>query len=220
VFRGLAGRLGITSAHYGEALFALCGFASSTALCVQTADACKHGKLRPLPALLGATAHEGMRTSCLILGTSLLTFRALGGRYFSLLPSDYASLGAFRSAVTSTPAGLDYADSRHRGAIEMAGRVAGCHTCGTRRAAVYIADHQPPLKLVKRQNAGFLRRRVLGPVSQSFFPQCAECSLVQSRAVRLEPSKRPLHYHLSTFRPYHLTGAVLAGLWWMYTPRY
>ena len=92
--------------------------------------------------------------------------------------------------------------------MNIAGKIVGCHTCGT-RSAEYIADHQPPLKFVKRENAKFWRKYFLGPISQDFYPQCKACSLVQSQVVRMEPSKRPLNYHWTTIRAHQFTGLAI-----------
>lgn len=49
----------------------------------------------------------------------------------------------------SLPATLEYASQEKRQALAVLGKNFGCHTCGTRAPATYIADHMPPLKTVK-----------------------------------------------------------------------
>ncbi|CAN0501039.1 unnamed protein product, partial [Laminaria digitata] len=49
----------------------------------------------------------------------------------------------------SIPATLEYASDSKRQALGALGRNFGCHSCGVRSPASYIADHMPPLKTVK-----------------------------------------------------------------------
>jgi len=210
--RLVAGRIGITSAHRGEFLVAYGGLVTSMAASVQAADAVLTRRWRSWDEVIGHASVE--RQLQLQLGMALfglLAFTALGGRYYSLLPSDFASLGAFRNQAARNVATLEYAGARDRGAMTIAGRIVGCHTCGTRKSAEYIADHQPPLKFVKQANDTWLRRLVLGPMRQEFYPQCRACSTVQSHVVRLDGKRthRPLHYHWTTLRAYHFTGLAI-----------
>lgn len=156
----------------------------------------------------------------------LVTFRMLGGRFLALLPSDCANVGAFHSPRGVLEATLDYADVKNRGKVEGAGRAFGCHTCGrrsnSRNKLRYIADHQPPVKFVLRENARFVNRYLLkgirAPVRQHFYPQCNECSLKQSKIVRkdMAGTRSALVYHFRSVRPYHLTGAFVGLWWWWY----
>jgi len=211
-----AGRLGISSAHRGEALAAYAGLAGSSVLSVLALDAVAHKRLRPIRDIFGPSSAEQATSIAGVILVGIACFHALGGKYYSLLPSDYASLGAFRHSRGRTVAGLDYADAKNRGAMDLAGRLIGCHTCGTRRALAYIADHQPPLKFVKRANQTWYRRLALGPMAQEFYPQCKTCSNIQSQVVRMEPAKRPLNYHWSALRAYDGTGLALGFAWSLY----
>ncbi|CAN0473997.1 unnamed protein product, partial [Hapterophycus canaliculatus] len=58
-----------------------------------------------------------------------------------------ASLSLRLSA--SLPATLEYASDAKRQALAALGKNFGCHTCGTKAPATFIADHMPPLKTVK-----------------------------------------------------------------------
>lgn len=151
----------------------------------------------------------------------LLLFRCLGGRALSFSPSDVRSVGAF--ARRSLPATMAYATDAQRKALAGFGRLHGCHTCGTKRppllpspaakaaGSLWIADHQPPLKYVRRRNARLWRRLVrAAPVAQRFYPQCGACSTLQSRAVKSRHFPSMVTHRL-VLRPYHLTGALLAG---------
>lgn len=70
-----------------------------------------------------------VRICCL----GLLTFKLLGGRFWSVAPSSYVHLGSFaRPRWFSLPATLDYATETQRQILQRMGRLAGCHTCGTR----------------------------------------------------------------------------------------
>ena len=63
----------------------------------------------------------------------MLTFKLLGGRFWSVAPSSYVHLGSFaRPRVASLRATSDYASEAQRLALQRMGRLAGCHTCGTR----------------------------------------------------------------------------------------
>jgi hypothetical protein len=70
-----------------------------------------------------------IRICCL----GLLTFKLLGGRFWSVAPSSYVHHGSYaRPRMFSLPAKLDYASETQRRALQRMGRLAGCHTCGTR----------------------------------------------------------------------------------------
>ena len=62
--------------------------------------------------------------SCLL---GLVTFSALGGRYWGIAPSSITNLGSF--ARFSIPAKEAYATPKQRTMIEQMGRRYGCHTC-------------------------------------------------------------------------------------------
>jgi len=76
------------------------------------------------------------------LGVTL--FKAMGGRYRTLLPSDLVRPGA--CAVESLPApGSAYAQGTSKGELVRLFRRDGCHHCGSRRGRV-VGDHIPPNK--------------------------------------------------------------------------
>lgn len=76
------------------------------------------------------------------LGVAL--FKAMGGRYRALLPSDLVRPGA--CAVESLPApGSAYAQGTSKGELIRLFRRDGCHHCGSKRGRV-VGDHIPPNK--------------------------------------------------------------------------
>ena len=149
------------------------------------------------------------------------------GKVQSLLPSDYCLPGTFSVRSAALRTGTEYADARNKGGIDMVGKLFGCHTCGDKVPKTYIGDHMPPNKFAKESNEKFYRflpfkffETVKLPyladmfvVKQYFFPQCPSCSLIQSRAVMLKESQRPLKLHLLQLRQYHTSG-VFIGWWW------
>lgn len=73
-------------------------------------------------------------------------FKAMGGRYRALLPSDLVRPGA--CAVESLPApGANYAQGASKGELIRLFRRDGCHHCGSRKGRV-VGDHIPPNKEV------------------------------------------------------------------------
>lgn len=69
-----------------------------------------------------------------------------------LLTNIYAAqMSRLSASLTAT---LEYASQEKRQALAALGKNFGCHTCGTRAPATYIADHMPPLKTVKLVSDG------------------------------------------------------------------
>lgn len=170
------------------------------------------------------------RQSCCL---GLLTFKLLGGRCWAIAPSSYTDLGSFSRRAMSIPATQKYATSAERSAMERMGRIAGCHTCGSRMlfkrgSFRFVGDHMPPKSVAERLNRR-LHRRLLGwRVPFRFYPQCRDCSSVQgsilSKATfemrqskglfsrnRLDLSDAPSYFHGWRPRIYHLTGGVLGA---------
>lgn len=89
--------------------------------------------------------------------SSVFVFRALGGRFFSILPSHLLYPGAF--ARESIPAfrGIQGASSAERELIQTLGKKHGCHTCGRKRVTTFVSDHQPPSKIIIEQNSSQTR---------------------------------------------------------------
>ena len=119
----------------------------------------------------------------LLLSTAsgVVMFRALGGRFGAVLPSNLMRPGAF--AVECIPA-LREAEAptrRERELVQALGKRHGCHTCGTRQGdGAFVADHQPPSKLLHKTPGELdsLTQR------QSLYPHCKQCSAVQGGLLR------------------------------------
>lgn len=113
----------------------------------------------------------------------LIIYKGLGGRFWSISPSSYTTLGSYARVFHSLPATSKYASPAQRIKIERLGKQIGCHTCGSRKifsrgknGVKFIADHMPPQAVVKQMNAAWHRRILRLDVKQRFYPQCIDCS--------------------------------------------
>ena len=97
---------------------------------------------------------------------SIATFLLFGGRFRAVLPSDLFRPGSFARQSIAAPKGHEYATRVEKEAVQAIGKRHGCHSCG-RRAARYVADHQPPSAVVERGG---------NALEQRFYPQCFDCS--------------------------------------------
>ncbi|GBF88397.1 hypothetical protein Rsub_01109 [Raphidocelis subcapitata] len=154
----------------------------------------------------------------------VLFFRAMGGRFRSLMPSSLVAPGAL--AFESLPArGDGYARPLMKRELSRIFRRDGCHHCGSRRGPV-IGDHMPPNKLVLRgdgQLAAWINglpivrqvRALTGAkvprVRQRFYPQCQRCSIKQATALRNGVRVLVVHLSAPRYRAEHLTG-VFVGM--------
>lgn len=168
----------------------------------------------PRPPRPGAdTATDGVSFGApeVLLSTlcGAVVFRALGGRFSSVLPSSLTRPGAF--AREGIPArGVQYATDSQRVFIQQLGRKHGCHSCGRRGSSVkFVADHQPPSKLVEKSGQ-------VGTIAQRFFPQCGRCAnrqggILASKAGKTV-SKLSIVVHPFALRLYHLFLPVPFGV--------
>jgi hypothetical protein len=148
-----------------------------------------------------------------LVASGVVLYPLLGGHFDKVAPSDYNRLGVFSRSWASLPASLKYANSGEKKRLNRLGRLCGCHTCGTRLPASYIADHQPPVKFVKADNAKWWRKALpFLQVTQRFFPQCSSCSTVQSSTVRLGRTK--FKYNFLSLRAFHGVGLALAVMFY------
>lgn len=144
-----------------------------------------------------------IRASDIIISSlsSVVVFRALGGRFSSVLPSHLLRPGAFAREWVPALRGSQYAGNREKDIIQRLGKRYGCHSCGTKRVLNYICDHQPPTKFVMQNETNgtsFL---------QQFYPQCNKCSLLQGgllngQGTNLSNSKF-VRIHPLSLRLYH-----------------
>ena len=143
--------------------------------------------------------------------TGVVLFKAVGGQYARVLPSNLMRPGAF--AVDWIPALNESARAtpKERQVVNYLGTKYGCHTCGVRRRASYIADHQPPSKLVRNHRTG-TRTGPADPLLQRMYPQCPSCSNIQGgllaqnglSAVRHSKATVTHSFKLWNLRLYHL----------------
>ena len=129
---------------------------------------------------------------------SAVLFRAFGGRFASVLPSNLLHPGAF--AKEWIPVKATQATERQRHIIRELGRRHGCHSCGARSARQFHADHQPPTKL---HNGPALSDSGMG--TQRLYPQCNRCSSLQGSALAHSKNKwSAIRTHSLSLRNYHL----------------
>jgi len=107
-----------------------------------------------------------------VFAVSSVVLSAAVTRLNAVAPADVCSVGPFARGSVRADNGAAYASPTAKLLLRRYGRRDGCHTCGHRTSAV-IADHQPP---------NHLNTMIARP--QYYLPQCADCSAVQSRAVR------------------------------------
>ena len=164
----------------------------------------------------------------LIISTvsSVVIFRALGGRFSSVLPSHLFHPGAF--AVERVPAvrGQQSAVSTEKALIRDYGRRYGCHTCGKKQVKMFVCDHQPPSHLLRKNNsssiavtsersAGELKVDVPSSsnanstengatVKQFFYPQCYNCSSMQGGLLNGGNQSKAIIAHPFSLRLYHV----------------
>jgi len=127
--------------------------------------------------------------------SSVVVYRALGGRYRAVLPSNLLRPGAF--AADWIPASTGYASGSEKNLIQAIGKRYGCHSCGARRVKSFISDHQPPTKLFN--SSGDM-------LSQRFYPHCSRCSAQQGGVLSKSNAKNPrsIINHFSSIRVHHL----------------
>ncbi|XP_024526816.1 uncharacterized protein LOC9652271 isoform X1 [Selaginella moellendorffii] len=132
----------------------------------------------------------------------LVSFKALGGKYRNLLPSDVRFPGVY--ALAYLPSGMRYASKHEKFLIRLLYREFGCHHCG-KTIGESIADHIPPNALHWKP-----RRRL--KLTQKFYPQCIPCMKVQSSSLR--HGLNPLVYHHKSGwpQPFVFSGFFLPAL--------
>ena len=190
-----------------------------------------------LPIDLDLTQTQNLTHALRIATVGLITYKLLGGRFWSIAPSSLTNLGSFARTRFAIPAGTKYANFQQRRQIEALGRKWGCHTCGSRgvlsisrigsnhkHKVKFHADHMPPNSAVKQMNQKFYRRVLGWNVKQKFYPQCTSCSNLQGgilsegsrrgakNLINLGGGENALN-HASTFRfrMEHLTGGLVAA---------
>lgn len=125
--------------------------------------------------------------------TGVVVFRALGGKFSKILPSNLLQPGSFAQRAIPVNSALHASDGQKK-IIQELGKQYGCHTCGRKRVAQFVADHQPPTKLNQSSNTASL---------QWYYPQCRSCSSLQGAA--LSRGRRvSVVVHPFSLRTYHI----------------
>ena len=220
---------GVLSPVFGCLSVSLAGFAASFAAikaCSLIQDSLKSAD----GDSSSSTRKLSFSTPELIVSTvsSVVIFRALGGRFSSVLPSHLFHPGAFAAERIVAMRGTQSANSTEKALIRDLGKKYGCHSCGKRRVKMFVCDHQPPSHLLRKnksssavasseRNVNVLRSDAQTSanasnvvdngvtVRQYFYPQCYECSSMQGGLLNNggKPSKAIVTHPLS-LRLYHI----------------
>ena len=156
------------------------------------------GSLVPLPKRDNTDIIK-LQSPDLIASTlvSVIVFKALGGRFSSVLPSHLSSPGAFARGWIPANS-VQYGTPAEKNIIQAIGREHGCHSCG-RQVKKYVADHQPPNKISQEM--------------QRFYPQCEKCSVLQGGSLAgSKATSAALVQHSLSLRLYHLFLPIPFGL--------
>lgn len=194
---------------HGSPIASICGCASVlTAGCIASVTAVKvlslshHWQTVPPntePLTDGRDVEFGVRELITSTLGSAIIFRALGGRFSSVLPSHLLKPGAF--AREWIPVRSTQATERQRQIIREFGKSHGCHSCGIRSVKQFHADHQPPTKIHNGSSHSTNSTRI-----QRLYPQCRKCSSLQGTLLaHASHSKwRAIRTHSLSWRAYHL----------------
>ncbi|GAQ77991.1 hypothetical protein KFL_000060560 [Klebsormidium nitens] len=229
-------RISCASPHIGP-LFGMVGVGLASAAGGQVSKAVGRWQagLEPWPRE-GLAAIRGEEV-LLDAALGILAYKALGGMFKNVNPSDLRYPGSFaRSSIAAN--GAQYSTVKQRKDIVSLFRRYGCHHCG-RRTGECIGDHMPPNKFVwpegtrskvvtasqnvfvkalrqvtrrkgpARTNSGTLK--AAERVAQRLFPQCTKCSEKQSVAVKLGRQVLVVHKRLGLPESCYYAG-VFAGL--------
>ncbi len=143
------------------------------------------GLLQPEDMLLDATL-------------SVVFFKAGGGNFNQIAPSDITRTGAYarESVVSSRPDRVTGSESKR---IQLLGDRYGCHTCGVRqpggRYGTWVGDHMPPTSQA-------------GGASQQLYPQCAFCSAQQGGLLSHGTTRLVNHIWEGAWRLYYGWGPL------------
>ena len=179
---------------------------------------------------IGTRKPLSFSTPELVISTvsSVVVFRALGGRFSSVLPSHLFHPGAF--AVERVPAirGQQAAVASEKALVRDYGKRYGCHTCGKKRVNMMVCDHQPPSYFLRKnnssstvasgeRNAGELKMDLTSSsnvnstnmeigvkVKQFFYPQCYDCSSMQGGLLNGGAKSKLIVTHPFSLRLYHV----------------
>ena len=202
---GITGR-GVTGAILGSAGVAFSSIAASTTVrfyyAVRALKQDNHQTNQQLsttpwysiPTLLASPA---TLVKDALIGLAIFSF--LGGRTRQILPSHALAKGVFANS-TLPPA--------TRETIDMVGRLAGCHTCGSQTPKRFIPSLYPPTEVAARRS-WFGPSRIL---EQKLLPQCEPCHeiLIKNQSLTSSNPWNTVVTHVGTARPHDATGFLLA----------
>ena len=201
--------VGIASALAGQAALAARAYNKDGFKAIADARAWKK-RFRQEDILIDAT-----------LGIAL--FKIMGGRFRTVMPSNVTKIGA--AVRSSVPApGVEYASAARKIELKTYFRTTGCHHCGSRVGSV-VGDHMPPNHHVRlhQSQKPWARSPLLkwvanalniptGPPRQRYYPQCLNCSSLQSSAVRNGKTRLVFHevFHRGgVSSAWHAAGVIL-----------
>ena len=201
VFRPLRVSCGVgrLSSVYGGATVCMAGCIASLAAVKTCSLVQEHWRTAGYhdSELLGSrTVSFSVAEALISMVSSAVVFRALGGRFSSVLPSNLVKAGAFaREWIPAKTHQL--ATDYEKSLIQLIGMKHGCHSCG-RHATKFMADHQPPTKL-------FVSGINKSPY-QRFYPHCQKCSSLQGAVVNSGATlhSKAIRVHPLSLRLYHL----------------
>ena len=207
---------------FGAASVSAAGFAASLAT-IKTCSLIQNTWESETKAGNGTSRMISFSTAELMVSTfsSVVVFRAVGGRFSSVLPSHLFHPGAFARERIPAIRGLKLANSSEKSLIRDYGRRYGCHTCGKKQVGGhgFVSDHQPPSHLLKNSKssgtlaaettAGNLKADVElsndgASVRQFFYPQCYKCSSLQGGSLNNGSKSKAIVTHPLSLRLYHL----------------
>lgn len=144
--------------------------------------------------------------------SSVVVFRALGGRFNAVLPSNLMRPGAFAMEWIPAMKESQAATPKEREVIKTLGQNHGCHSCGERRGVEFVADHQPPSRLLgnhRNGKTGPINAISANPLVQRFYPQCVRCSRIQGGILggfngQALSHTQAIRTHVTSFRPHHV----------------
>ena len=161
--------------------------------------------------LSGSDARLTLNRRDLVLSTAsgVVMFRALGGRFGAVLPSNLMRPGAFAAEWVPALRESEAATPKEREVIKTLGSRHGCHSCGEKRGVEFVADHQPPSKLIGNHRNGINNPPKPSPLLQRFYPQCVKCSRIQGGILgggnsKFASHRQAVRTHVRSFRPYHM----------------
>jgi hypothetical protein len=149
------------------------------------------------------------RDILLSTASGVVLFRAWGGRFGAVLPSNLMRPGAFAAEWIPALRESEAASPKEREVIKVLGQRYGCHSCGEKKGVDFVADHQPPSRLLGNHRNGGAKAPRSNPLLQRFYPQCMRCSRTQGGVLGGGNGNSLTHpkaimTHSTSFQPHHI----------------